>query len=373
MCIRRAEVPDHPGQQRVLRRASAGRTALRVIALSILAASGFEFAACGAIGANAATTPSTSASVATAIRQSIVPDGAPIKGAVTPIGRATDGTVTVSGAIRTYRIYLPASLPHHKPVPLLVALHGGLGSGPQFEQQTGFDGLAEANRFIVVYPNGTPIRPGSNEDVWNAGACCSVAAQSQENVNDVGFISALITKFETRYDIDPNRVFVTGHSNGAMLGERLACQLSDKVAAIAVQSGTLVVGQCNPPDPVAVLEIHGTADQNVPVNGGVGSKGIDKENYPPPVDALTTLAARDGCPTTPATRSDPSNAAVNLEIWQPCRAGTVVEWAKVTGANHAWMGHPTSPAAELLEGGTPYMGFDSSAAVWSFLAAHARP
>ncbi len=333
--------------------------------------SGFELGACGVSGA--ATTPSTSRSAATATGQSIVPDGAPIRAAVTPIGRATDGTVTVSGSIRTYRLYLPASLPHHKTVPLLIALHGGLGSGSQFEQQTGFDGLAEANGFIVVYPNGTPIRPGSNDDVWNAGACCSIAAQSQEDVNDVGFISALITKLETRYDIDPNRVFVTGHSNGAMLGERLACQLSDKVAAIAVQSGTLMIDKCNPAEPVAVLEIHGTADQNVPINGGVGSKGFNQEDYPPAVDALTTLAARDGCPTTSATQTDTSNSAVNFEIWQPCRHDTVVEWAKVTGANHAWMGHPASRAAELLEGGQPYMGFDSSAAVWSFLAAHARP
>ncbi len=76
-------------------------------------------------------------------------------------------------------------------------------------------------------------------------------------------------------------------------------------------------------------------------------------------------------PSTPTTGVDPSNSAVNFEIWQPCDAGTVVEWAKVTGANHAWMGHLASPGTQSLVG-TAFMGFDSSAAVWSFLSAHAR-
>jgi polyhydroxybutyrate depolymerase len=360
--------------ERPVSRRAAKRSALRAAALCLAAASGLTLGGCRAsTTSGAGTTAPASGSAATAAGQAVVPYGVPINSAVTPAGRAADGTVTVSGAVRTYRLYVPASLPRNKPAPLLIALHGGLGSGPQFEQQTGFDGLAEANRFIVVYPTGTPIRPGSGEYVWNAGACCSVAAQNEENVNDVGFIAALITKLEARFDIDPHRVFVTGHSNGAMLGERLACQLSDQIAAIAVQSGTLVTGQCTPSEPVAVLEIHGTADQNVPINGGVGPKSLNKENYPPPADGLQILAARDGCPRTPTNQGDKANSAVNFEIWHPCRAGTVVVWAKVTGANHAWMGHPASRASELRQGGTPYMGFDSSAVAWSFLAAHPRP
>ena len=365
------QVSGRSSQGRLSSPSGARQASLGAVALFSLVFTAAALGACDASVAGRTTSPNVSG--ATDTQGNIVPYGAPIKPAVAARGQATNGTLTVSRVVRTYRLYVPASLPLHTSVPLLVALHGGLGSGSQFEQQTGFDGLAEANEFIVVYPNGTPIRPGSDEEVWNAGACCSVAAQSQENINDVRFISDLITELETRYAIDRHRVYVTGHSNGAMLGERLACQLSDQVAAIAVQSGTLVSDQCTPAEPVAVLEIHGTADQNVPINGGVGSKGLNREDYPPPVDALTTLAARDGCATAPTTQSDPSNTAVTFEIWHPCRAGTVVEWAKVTGANHAWMGHPASPAVEVLEGGPPYMGFDSSAAVWSFLAAHPRP
>jgi len=304
----------------------------------------------------------------------VVPDGVAIKPATTPRGRHVTGTIVIGGnVVRSYTLYLPRSLPKHSPVPLLVALHGGLGSGPQFEQQSGFDGLAEANRFIVVYPNGTAIhRFAPNQLVWNGGGCCSVAEQGQENVDDVGFISSLITKLERQYDIDNGRVFAAGHSNGAILAERLACQLSGQIVAIGVQAGVLFVNSCPMPHPVAALEIHGTVDQNIPINGGYGQRSLTKTDYPPPVDGLKTIAAHDACPSAPTNAPDPSNAAVRFQIWQPCRAGTVVEWAMVAGANHAWMGHPGSRATQLLTGGKPYSGFDSSAAIWSFLAAHPR-
>jgi len=303
----------------------------------------------------------------------VVPYGAPIKPAVTPRGTRSFGTIVIAGsAVRSYQLYVPRSLPKRTAVPLLVALHGGLGSGSQFEQNSGFDGLAEANTFIVVYPNGTPIRrTAPTRLVWNGGGCCSVAAQDQNNVNDVGFISSLITKLEGQYHIDKSRVFATGHSNGAILAERLACQLSSKVVAIGVQAGDLFVNRCSMAHPVAALEIHGTQDQNIPLNGGYGPRSLTQTNFPPPVNGLRTIAAQNGCPSTPTTTPDSSNPAVHFQVWQPCKRGTVVEWATVTGANHAWMGHPASPGTQTLIG-PPYMGFDSSAAVWSFVSAHPR-
>lgn len=324
------------------------------------------------LGATSASGSTTAVSARSAT-ESVVPGGAMITAAVTPAGRASNGTIaTPGGSLRTYRLYVPRSLPKGRPAPLLVALHGGLGSGLQFEQDSGFDALAEANRFIVVYPNGTPIRPAAPDRlVWNGGGCCSVAEQSQENVNDVGFISALITKLERQYDIDKTRVYATGHSNGAILAERLACEISDQIVAIGVQSGDLMINSCPASHPVSALEIHGTADQNIPINGGMGSRSLTQTDFPPPVDALNTFAERDGCRSTPTTSTDQSNPAVHFESWQSCKSGTTVEWVKVTGANHAWMGHPASPGSQLLVG-KPYMGFDSSAAIWSFLSAHHR-
>jgi polyhydroxybutyrate depolymerase len=274
--------------------------------------------------------------------------------------------------VRTYALYVPRSLPRGRSVPLLVALHGGLGSGQQFEQNSGFDALAEANHFLVVYPNGTPILPSApNGLVWNGGGCCSVAAQNEENFDDIGFISTLITKLEDLYDIDKVRVYANGHSNGAILAERLVCEDSEQIVAIGVQAGALMVDGCPMSHHVSVLEIHGTADQNIPINGGMGSRSLTQIDFPPPVDALETFAGYDGCGSVPNTSTDPSNPAIHLESWRSCKSGTSVEWVKVTGANHAWMGHPASPGTEPLVG-KPYMDFDSSAAIWSFLSAHPR-
>lgn len=302
----------------------------------------------------------------------VVATGAAIKAAVKPQGRDFNDFISVDGTERTFTVYVPRSLPKHTAVPLLVALHGGLGNASQFEATTDFDGLAESNHFIVAYPDGTPITSITpNRRVWNAGGCCSVAEQSRDDVDDVGFISEMITFLERSYDIDKTRVFVTGHSNGAMLGLRLACQLSATVDAVAVQSGDLFDVSCNPSHPVSVLEIHGTADPDVPIDGGPGAGILKGYDFPPPLDALETLAAQDNCPSTPADSTDTTNAAVSFEVWEPCIGGAVVEWAKVSGAGHAWMGH-SSLASMLLQDGPPYMGFDSSAAVWSFLAAHPR-
>jgi polyhydroxybutyrate depolymerase len=326
------------------------------LALGITAASLVAVSALG-VPAGAATAPP------------YLPGGAAVQRAVPATGARIDGSLSFDGSTRTYHLYVPKHL-KPGPVPLLVALHGGLGSGTQFEANTDFDGLAQANGFIVVYPDGTPTRAGSGRLVWNAGGCCGIADANAENVDDVGFVTALIALLETRYDIARNQVFVTGHSNGALLAFALVCQASGVVDAIAVQSGALLEPTCHPAHPVSALEIHGTADENIPIDGGKGSRDVSGTTFPPPLDALKTVARADHCRSR-STSADPRNRAVSIETWTACAEHTAVEWAKVKGANHAWMGHPASRATELLVG-QPYLGFDSSLAVWSFLAAHPR-
>jgi polyhydroxybutyrate depolymerase len=275
------------------------------------------------------------------------------------------------GSTRTYRIHVPRSLPRDTPVPLLVALHGGFGSGAQFEANSGFDALADAHHFIVVYPDGTPIRARgalANARVWNGGHCCGPAARQQ--VDDVGFISQLIDRISGQHDIDARRVYAAGHSNGAIMSYRLACELSDKVVAIGIQAGSLEVDRCAPTHPVSVLHIHGTADRNIPIDGGrgVGRAGIA---FQPPRDAVTTFARVDGCPAASSTTTAADNPDVTIESWQPCDDSTAVQFVTVAGASHAWMGR-TSTRAGQAASGAPYMRYDSSSAIWSFLAAHPR-
>ncbi len=299
-----------------------------------------------------------------------VPPTVAVAPAVEPRGRKVDGTLrTDDGRDRTYHVYLPSGLPSGVPVPLLLAFHGGTGWGTQYEQNSGFDGLAEANRFIVVYPDGVSVgsRLMPNGRVWNGGDCCGAAVA--QGVDDVAFVRQLLSRLGQDYAIDPARVFAAGHSNGGIMSYRLACELADRIAAIGLQAGWVAIDSCRPSRPVAALHIHGDADQNAPFDGGRGEKSIQASPARAALDSTAMLAAGDGCggPPSATTAGD-----LTTYRYPGCPAGVDVELVKVRGAGHAWMGHePASRAAELLVG-TPYRDLDSSAVIWSFLAAHPR-
>jgi polyhydroxybutyrate depolymerase len=295
-----------------------------------------------------------------------------VRPAVEATGKVVGGAVVLDGDLRTYHLYVPDSLPKDEPVPLLVALHGGLGNGEQYRESSGFDGVAEANRFLVVFPDGSPVRAVPKGRVWNAGACCGRAAEGADDVDDVAFLRAMIDQISDEYRVDPDRVFAAGHSNGAMMSYRLACEAADDVAAIGLQAGALVVDPCRPSRPVSVLAIHGTADRNVPIHGGKGDRSVNDQAYPDPHLATDAFVAADDCPGDPSTTTDPDNADITTRTWTGCADGTEVAFVEVEGANHAWMGHPSTSRVTTNRIGPPYEDFDSSLAIWAFLAAHPR-
>ncbi len=292
-----------------------------------------------------------------------------------PVGEISVGQlVTPDGRSRSYRMYVPASLRSaSRRVPLVIALHGGMGSAAQFEQNSGFDGLAESNRFLVVYPEGI----GSSADgargpqTWNGGYCCGPAMN--RGIDDVEFIRQLIATIRTKYRVDPSRVFVTGHSNGGILAYRLACELSDTIAAIGVQSASLGVDQCTPRRPVSVIHIHGTADTNHPIEGGTGS-GISKVDFRSALSSVEALVTANRCAKLAASTAlnTLGNPDLTTTTWSRCRGNTEVRFVKVDSAGHAWMGHPSMSAQADDYMGPPYPDLDTSKAIWAFLAAHPR-
>ncbi len=292
--------------------------------------------------------------------------------AVEPRGTTIAATLrTPDSRDRTYHVYVPSTLATdgsaNAPVPLLVALHGGLGWGTQFERTSGFDGLAEANRFIVVYPDGIGVGPNAVGKTWNGGRCCGPAVR--QGIDDVTFIRMLIEHLRTQHPIDPARIFATGHSNGGILAYRLACELADTIVAVGVQSASLEIDGCQPARPVSLLHIHGTADQNIPINGGTGPNAVSGVSFRLPRLGAKTIAALDGCPAEPLRSTDPTNSDVSTETWRPCSDGTEVRFMTVDGAPHAWMG---APANARRRGVASYPGLDSSAVIWQFLIAHPR-
>ena len=124
--------------------------------------------------------------------------------------------------------------------------------------------------FIAVHPKG-----GGN--TWNAGLCCGEAMTAK--VDDVGFVAAMLDELEARFCVDTDRVFACRLSNGGFISHRLACELSERIAAIAPVAGTNVTSPCAPSQPVSVIHFHGTADTLVPYNGFAGGFASRRQHH----------------------------------------------------------------------------------------------
>jgi polyhydroxybutyrate depolymerase len=284
---------------------------------------------------------------------------------VEPTGSSVEGQLdTADGRTRTYRLYVPADLPAGS-VPLLVALHGGTGWGTQFQLNSRFDRLAEANGFLVVYPDGVGVPPQETGlRTWNGGYCCGSAVR--RDVDDVGFVAALIDRIGGEYEVDPARIYAAGHSNGGIMAYRLACELSDRIVAVGVVAGSLGIDDCAPVQSVSLLHVHGTADRNHPIDGGVGADSAAGVAFHPAIDGVRAIAEVDGCPAEPSTTV---MGDLVTDTWMSCDGGSEVRFVTIDGAAHPWPGSSAGAGRLDVE---PYPDYDASYEIVSFLLAHPR-
>lgn len=247
-------------------------------------------------------------------------------------------SIQVEGLDRTYVVQLPPNYKQEQALPLIVALHGGGGSGKRFEQLTQLTETAHAQQYIVVYANGYSGIGGKR--TWNAGNCCG-GAQSKR-IDDVLFISKLIDTVIAEYKANPKRVYLVGHSNGGMLAYRLANELANKLAGIAVNSCSMVLSTpLQPARPVPILHLHSQADTRVPLLGNVGSRG----RYYPPVDSvLNAWATVNACNPSPHTSKHPGYSHTQ---WLSCAGGADIELYVSADGGHSWPGAVrTNPNAD---------------------------
>jgi polyhydroxybutyrate depolymerase len=268
----------------------------------------------------------------------------------------TTHSITVGGTVRTFLVYRPPGL--HGAVPLVVMLHGGYGSDTEAEAGYRWNTEADTGHFVVAYPDGL-------DRAWNAGGgCCGKPAA--EDVDDVGFITQMVSTIEHETPIDPDRVYVTGISNGGIMSYRLACQTS-LFAAIGPVAATMLV-RCPKPTPLSVIAVHGTADPRVPYNGGTGT-GVAHIHGPaiPALNATWRAIDRCGAPTVT------TNGVVKTSVAR-CPGGRSVELISVIGAGHQWPGAvPKGPVITRLLGLTPpSTALDATAVIWHFFAAHPK-
>lgn len=294
-------------------------------------------------------------------------------------GTYSNRTLPIAGqSDRQYALFRPTGVAVGTPLPVILAIHGGGGTARIHASTTLLSALGQQRKILIAYLEGS----GAIQ-TFNAGNCCG-AAQTN-NVDDVGYVSAVLDDLAARDAIDAARIYATGFSNGGMLSHRLACALSQRIAGIAAVGGAS--GQfdrsrnlfyaCNPTRPVPVLHIHATNDRNYPYSGGFGSGLSNTDFYP--VDAtisdwigrnnVTPQGTIDNVtPTTSctryATRADTNRAFAPVTL---CKVDPpdVFDAANsvVHGGGHSWPGANRSVSAS---GDTPVADFNANSYLWTF-------
>jgi polyhydroxybutyrate depolymerase len=262
----------------------------------------------------------------------------------------TKSTPSALVVARPYQSNAPASY-KGAPTPLVVLLHGYGQIGVTQDAYWGMTNASETHGFLLASPNGTVDSRG--EHFWNAtDACCDL---DHTGVDDVAYVNAVIDDMARLYHVDKKRVFVTGHSNGAFMSHRLACDEASKIAAIGALAGDVWQdpSKCNPSEPVSVLQIHGDMDDEIPY-GGAGP-------IPSAKQSVATWAQKNGC------TGDLTDTGQRLDL-DKSLAGAETEvdrYACAKGAAELWTIHG---AGHLPDFRQP----DWADALWAWLSAHPK-
>ena len=263
-----------------------------------------------------------------------------------------NGTITHGGLQRSYILYVPDSYNPGTPAPLVFNFHGYTSNAFQQMFYGDFRPIADTAGFLVVHPLGTVDLLGNNH--WNVGWGLST-------VDDVGFTSALIDSLSAQYDINQERIYSTGMSNGGFMSYKLACELSNRISAIASVTGSMNINQsstCNAQHPMPVMEIHGTADETVAYGGSVIFASIENVlaywvgfnscNSPPDVTNIPDTDISDAC-------------TAEHQLFPNGDQGVVVEHYKIINGQHTW------PGSSFGGPGTN-QDIDASLEIWRFFS-----
>ena len=254
---------------------------------------------------------------------------------------------------RDFFVYIPEKYGTGEgPAPLILSLHGYTSTARTNLSYSGFQRLADEEGFLIVYPQGT-ILPTTQETHWNVGGW-TVGSET----DDVVFIGELLDHLEKNLSIDRTRIYSTGMSNGGFMSYELACQISERIAAIASVTGSMTpqtYTNCAPTRSVPVLQIHGLQDFVVPYAGNGIMTPID--------EVIRYWSKQNNCSQRPETFQIPDSTGDgfggNRKIFGRCDSDTTVELITLEAMSHEW------PIAN-----SSYRSHDLDAAteIWEFLS-----
>jgi polyhydroxybutyrate depolymerase len=274
------------------------------------------------------------------------PDGSEATTTEAPAPEST--TTTIDPAVvdelleeRPVDIHVPPGYRDGTPAPLLVLLHGFGATGEVQEIYFGLTPAADEAGMLYVQPDGT--RNAIDRQFWNAtDACC--AGDLVSDVDDATYLRAVIAEVSSRYDVDRDRIFLVGHSNGGFMSHRMACDHADLVAALVSVAGATFLDpdDCSPSEPVSVLQIHGREDDTIRFAGGSTTFG----EYPGAEGTVERWAEENGCDPTPEAAPEPAERDLvqdqppaEVTSWtEGCEGGVAVELWDQPGGVHipAW-------------------------------------
>lgn len=277
-----------------------------------------------------------------------------------------------NGSRRTYVVHLPPSYNKNTATPVVLYLHGG-GGDKRAAFIDGLDKYADKYGFLLIAPEAAGktvlghLRGTWNGGKWATGECCGTA-------DDVGFIRTLIETVKTDYNVDERGIFATGISNGGLMTNRLACELSDVIAAIAVVAPAAIMSDCHPGRPIPVMHIHGTEDPANPLDGSAPKK-IFKEGTAfampykrmSPREVVNEWREIDQC--SGQTITGYRKGGATCEIFTDCAQDVEVALCLIDGMGHTFPGGSQYLPVSMVGKVSHDMTFDQ---IWEFFARNKR-
>lgn len=250
-------------------------------------------------------------------------------------------TMNVGGQSRKYLKFVPTGYSAQNPVPLVICLHG-LGDNINNFKNIGMHLIGDTAGFITIYPEAINSMFGT---AWNSGASY-MGFVLNSNIDDVGFLMAIIDSISSQYSIDAQRIYFCGFSMGGFMSQRMACEKSNKVAAIASVAGTIGASlTCNPTRAVPVCHFHGTADSQVSYSAN--QYGMNAEQM------VRFWVQNNSCDTNFILQTYPDivNDSISVESYYYNSQNHIADvmFYKAIGADHQWLYPPVNDIDYTIE------------------------